>query len=42
MEGWIEERVGDVRDLQGGSIGVVTAGDLAGRNAKMSVVLGDV
>ncbi len=40
MEIWIEEQVSDVRDLQGGYIGVVTAGDIAGRNAKMSVVLG--
>ncbi len=42
MEGWIEERMGDVTgDMQGGSIDVVTAEDIAGWRAKMGAVLGD-
>jgi hypothetical protein len=40
MEVWIEELAGDVRDMQGGSVGVVR--DIAWRNAKMGAVLGDV
>ena len=41
MEGWIEERMGDVTgDMQGGSIDVVTAEDIAGWKAKMGEVLG--
>jgi cobaltochelatase CobN len=42
MEGWIEERMGDVTgDMQGGSIDVVTAEDIAGWKALMGAVLGD-
>jgi len=41
MEGWIEERMGDVKgDLQGGSIDVVTAEDIAGWKVKMGEILG--
>jgi cobaltochelatase CobN len=41
MEGWIEERMGDVTgDFQGGSIDVVTAEDIAGWKAKMGEILG--
>jgi cobaltochelatase CobN len=41
MEGWIEERMGDVKgDFQGGSIDVVTAEEVAGWKAKMEEVLG--
>ena len=41
MEGWIEERMGDVQgDFQGGSIDVVTAEEVAGWKEKMGAVLG--
>jgi cobaltochelatase CobN len=41
MEGWIEERMGDVKgDFQGGSIDVVTAEEVAGWKTKMGAVLG--
>ena len=41
-EGWIEEWMGDVtEDTQGGSVGVVTAEDIAGWRALMGAVLGD-
>jgi len=42
MEGWIEERMGDVKgDFQGGSIDVVTAEDITGWKVKMGEILGD-
>jgi cobaltochelatase CobN len=41
MEGWIEERMGDVTgDMQGGSIDVVTAEDVSVWKEKMGAVLG--
>ena len=40
MEGWIEERMGDVKgDLQGGSIDVVIAEGFAGWKAMMETIL---
>ena len=41
IEGWIEDRMGDVRgDFQGGSIDIMTAADVAGWKKKMTEVLG--
>ena len=40
MEGWIEERMGDVKgDFQGGSIDVMTMADVAGWKEKVEKVL---
>jgi len=39
MEGWIEEKMGDVKgDFQGGSIDVMTMQDVEGENAKMKKI----
>ncbi len=39
IEGWMEERMGDVRgEFQGGSIDIITAADVAGWKAKMAAV----
>lgn len=41
IEGWVEERMGDVRgEFQGGSIDIVTANEVAGWKSKVSEVLG--
>ena len=41
IEGFIEERMGDVKgEFQGGSIDIITAGEVAGWQAKMKEVLG--
>ena len=42
MEGWIEERMGDVKgDFQGGSVYVVTVEEVSGLRALMGAVLGE-
>jgi cobaltochelatase CobN len=41
IEGWMEERMGDVEgEFQGGAIDVITAGDVAAWKEKMSKVIG--
>ena len=40
MEGWIEERMGDVKgDFQGGSIDVMTMEDVAGCKEKVEKIM---
>ncbi len=42
MEGWIEERMGDVKgELQGGSVDVMTMEDVAGWKEKVEKIMKD-